>query len=134
MSGHRDINCGGPPTTYEWNEWEAKQRDPMEQRRVAAKPVKRRPPPLIPELTPEQIARHANALHSCVVLLVEALDRELWDARWTNRLMHAHTVSHSMLTHAAAWQPPSEAVAASDSPCSSGESDAAAGVGTPPPQ
>jgi len=125
----RGMNEGHPPTTREWNEFEAKQSDGLEERRAGGKPRTRRPPPKVPELTPEQIAHYATQIHSAVVLLVEALDRELWDARWTNRLMHAHTIAHSMLTHAAAWQPPQEAIAASDSATVPTESDAAAGVG-----
>lgn len=124
----RRINECRPPTTGEWNEFERRQPDDMEPRRVAYKPRPRRAPPIVPALTPEQVAHHASRLHEAVVLLVESLDREIWDARWTNRLMHAHTFAHSMLNHAAQWQPP-EAVAASDSPIVHGESDAAAGVG-----
>jgi hypothetical protein len=118
----RRINEHRPPTTHEWNEFERRQPDDMEPRRVASKPRPRRAPPVIPALTPEQVAHHAKHLHEAVVLLVESLDREVWDARWTNRLMHAHTFAHSMLDHAAQWTPP-EAVAASDSPTVHGDSD-----------
>lgn len=118
----RRINEGHPPSTGEWNEFEARQPDLVPQRRRASATRARRAPPPIPVLTPEQIAHHATQLHSAAVLMVEALDRELWDARWTNRLMQAHTIARSTLIHAGAWQPP-EAVAASDSPQADGESD-----------
>jgi hypothetical protein len=118
----RGINEGHPPSTGEWNEFEARQPDLVPQRRPAFRTQGRRVPPPIPVLTPEQIAHHATQLHAAALLMVEALDRELWDARWTNRLMQAHTIARSTLIHAGAWQPP-EAVAASDSPSDSGESD-----------
>ena len=117
------INERHPPSTGEWNEFERRQPDVVRQPRVARGPKASRAPTQLPALTPEQIAHHAAHLADAVTLLVEALDRELWDARWTNRLMQAHTIARSTLIHAAAWQPPPEAVAASDSPQADGESD-----------
>jgi hypothetical protein len=62
-------------------------------------------------LTQEQVQHHAKWLYTSVMLLVDALDREAWDGRWTNRLMHAHTFARNTLEDAAKWKEPSDAVA-----------------------
>jgi hypothetical protein len=62
-------------------------------------------------LTPEQVQHQAKWLYTSVMLLVDALDREAWDGRWTNRLMHAHTFARNTLDDAAKWKEPSDAVA-----------------------
>jgi hypothetical protein len=62
-------------------------------------------------LTQEQVQHHAKWLYATVMMLVDALDREAWDGRWTNRLMHAHTFAKNTLEDAAKYQEPTDAVA-----------------------
>ena len=88
----------------------------------------RRGPDPLPALTPEQIAHKAEHLYQSLTLLVEALDLEKWDARWTNRLMQAWLQARNVVKWSSKWTPP-EAVAASDSATVHAESDAVAGVG-----
>jgi len=101
------INEGGPPSTFEWQQHEARLDDLSPQRlRNVAKP-KGTPKPL-PDATPEQIVGTAKKLHKALMLCVEALDREAWDGRWGNRLMQAHTYGHAVLEAAAKWTQPEE--------------------------
>jgi hypothetical protein len=106
----RSINEGHPPTTAEWNEWELKQAGPARRSAVAPGTAKGVPDP-VPMLTPEQVQHQAKWLYTSVMLLVDALDREAWDGRWTNRLMHAHTFARNTLEDAAKYQEPTDAVA-----------------------
>ena len=106
----RSINDGHPPTTAEWNEWELKQTGPARRSPVAPETAKGVPNPL-PMLTQEQVQHHAKRLYTSVMLIVDALDREAWDGRWTNRLMHAHTFARNTLEDAAKYQEPTDAVA-----------------------
>lgn len=102
------INLGCPPTTHEWNEWEARQRDePGQQRRLRLPSIKGTPKAL-PELTVEQIAGRAIRLEQALRICIEALDLETWDARWGNRLMHAHTYGRNVIEEAALWIAPAE--------------------------
>lgn len=102
------INQGCPPTSHEYQEWEARQRDePGQQRRVRLPSIKGTPKPL-PELTVEQIAGRAIRLEKALRICIEALDREEWDGRWGNRLMHAHTYGRTALEEAATWTAPIE--------------------------
>ena len=106
----RSINEGHPPTTAEWNEWELKQAGPARRSAVAPGTAKGVPDP-VPMLTPEQVQHQAKWLYTSVMLLVDALDREAWDGRWTNRLMHAHTFARNTLDDAAKWKEPSDGMA-----------------------
>ena len=106
----RSINEGHPPTTAEWNEWELKQAGPARRSAVAPGTAKGVPDP-VPMLTPEQVQHQAKWLYTSVMLLVDALDREKWDGRWTNRLMHAHTFARNTLEDAAKWKDQTDAVA-----------------------
>jgi hypothetical protein len=101
------INEGCPPTTHEWNEYEARQEPLPGSNRVRVRLPKGTPAP-IPEATPEQIAGTATRLYIALRLCVEALDREPWDGRWGNRLMQAHTYGHGVLEAAAQWTQPEE--------------------------
>jgi hypothetical protein len=90
MSVDRRINDGHPPSTGEWNEFEARQPEVFERRsRAAPKPTGRRGPAPLPMLTDEQIVAHAKWIHARLVLLIDAFDDAPWDDRWTNRLMSA---------------------------------------------
>jgi hypothetical protein len=103
----RRINEGGPPTSFQWQQHEARLDDLSPKRlRSVAKP-KGTPKPL-PDATPEQIAGTATRIHKALMLCVEALDREPWDGRWGNRLMQAHTYGHAVLEAAATWTQPEE--------------------------
>ena len=82
----------------------------------------RRGPQPMPTLTEEQIAHKATWLYGRLRVLVAALDDEQWDGRWGNKLMSAWLSARRTIRDAATWTPP-EAVAASDSPSDSGESD-----------
>jgi len=106
----KSINDGGPPSTAEWNEWELKQAGPARRSPVAPGTAPGVPDPL-PMLTPEQVQHHAKRLYATVMMLVDALDREAWDERWTNRLMHAHTFARNTLDDAAKWKEPSDGMA-----------------------
>jgi hypothetical protein len=101
------INEGGPPTTFEWNQWEAKQEPLPGSDRLRMKLPTGKPTP-IPDATPEQIAGTATRLYKALRLCVEALDREPWDGRWGNRLMQAHTYGHAVLEYASQWTQPEE--------------------------
>jgi hypothetical protein len=101
------INEGGPPSTHEWNEWEARQEQLPGSDRLRIRLPKSTPKP-IPEATPEQIAGTATRLYKALRLCVEALDREPWDGRWGNRLMQAHTYGHTVLEYAAQWTQPEQ--------------------------
>lgn len=102
------INQGGPPTSHEWHEWEARQRDePGQQRRVRLPSIKGTPKPL-PPLTWQQIAGRAIRIERALRICIEALDLEEWDGRWGNRLMHAHTYGRTALEEAALWTAPVE--------------------------
>ena len=102
-----NINEGGPPTTHQWNEWEAKHQPLPGSDRLRMKLPPGKPAP-IPDATPEQIAGTATRLYKALRLCVEALDREPWDGRWGNRLMQAHSYGHSVLEDAAKWTQPEE--------------------------
>jgi hypothetical protein len=106
----RSINEGHPPTTAEWNEWELKQTGPARRSAVAPGTAPGVPDP-VPMLTQEQVQHQAKWLYTSVMLLVDALDREAWDGRWTNRLMHAHTFARNTLEDAAKWKEPSDGMA-----------------------
>ena len=101
------INEGGPPTTFEWNQWEAKQEPLPGSDRLQMKLPTGKPAP-IPDATPEQISGTAARLYKALRLCVEELDREPWDGRWGNRLMQAHTYGHSVLEYASQWTQPEE--------------------------
>ncbi len=101
------INEGGPPSTHEWNEWEARQEPLPGSDRLRVRLPKGQPPQ-IPDATPDQIAGTATRLYSALRLCVEALDREPWDGRWGNRLMQAHTYGHGVLEYAAQWTQPEQ--------------------------
>lgn len=101
------INEGSPPSTHEWNEWEARQEQLPGSDRLRMRLPKGTPKP-IPDATPEQIAGTATRLYKALRLCVEALDREPWDGRWGNRLMQAHTYGHAVLEAAATWTQPEE--------------------------
>ena len=101
------INEGGPPTTHEWNEYEARLRDEqpapsMHRHRVQGSGR----PKQLPELTPEQIAGCAARIEKALRMATEALDREVWDGRWGNRLMQAHTYGRTVLEEASTWTAP----------------------------
>ena len=86
----RRINEGHPPSTGEWNEFEARQGGIGPHRSRPAKGGgKRRQKPSLPMLTDEQIVAHAKWIHARLVLLIDAFDDAPWDDRWTNRLMSA---------------------------------------------
>ena len=101
------INEGGPPTTHQWNEWEAKHQPLPGSDRLRMKLPPGKPAP-IPDATPEQIAGTAARLYKALRLCVEALNREPWDGRWGNSLMQAHTYGHGVLEYAAQWTQPEE--------------------------
>ncbi len=109
---HRRINEGHPPSTGEWNEFEARQPEVFERRsRAAPKPTGRRGPAPLPMLTDEQIARKATWIHARLVLLIDALDGEEWDGRWTNKLMSAWLAARNTVEDAATWKEDTNAVA-----------------------
>jgi len=108
----RRINEGHPPSTGEWNEFEARQPEVFERRRRAApKPTGRRGPDPLPMLTDAQIARKATWIHARLVLLIDALDGEEWDGRWTSRLMSAWLAARNTVEDAATWKEDTDAVA-----------------------
>jgi|694.fasta_scaffold16907_26 hypothetical protein len=108
----RRINEGHPPSTGEWNEFEARQPEVFERRRRAApKPTGRRGPDPLPMLTDAQIARKATWIHARLVLLIDALDGEEWDGRWTNKLMSAWLAARNTVEDAATWKEDTNAVA-----------------------
>jgi hypothetical protein len=108
----RGINEGHPPSTGEWNEFEARQPEVFERRRRAApKPTGRRGPDPLPMLTDAQIARKAKWIHARLVLLIDALDGEEWDGRWTNKLMSAWLAARNTVEDAATWKEDTDAVA-----------------------
>jgi hypothetical protein len=108
----RRINEGHPPSTGEWNEFEARQPEVFERRRRAApKPTGRRGPDPLPMLTDAQIARKATWIHARLVLLIDALDGEEWDGRWTNKLMSAWLAARNTVEDAATWKEDTDAVA-----------------------
>ena len=101
------INLGCPPTTHEWNEWEARQEQlPGSDRLVVC--FGKGTPPDLPELTPEQIAGRAVFLEKALRRCMEALAREPWDERWTNRLMQAHDYGRKVIQEASTWTQPEE--------------------------
>ena len=100
----RGINEGHPPSTGEWNEWEARQPQVFDRRRAGSKPAARRGPDPLPMLTDEQVAGKAKWIHARLVLLIDALDAETWDGRWTNRLMSAWLAARNTLEDAATWK------------------------------
>ena len=94
------INLGCPPTSHEWNEWEAGQQQlPGADRLFVV--FGKGTPPALPELTPEQIAARAVRLEKALRRCMEALDREPWDGRWNNRLMDAHHYGRKVIEEAA---------------------------------
>ncbi len=101
------INDGSPPSTHEWNEWEARQ-EPLPGSDRLRVTLPKGQPPQIPDATPDQIAGTATRLYIALRLCVEALNREPWDGRWGNRLMQAHTYGHGVLEYAAQWTQPEE--------------------------
>ena len=101
------INEGGPPTTKDWNEHEARQEQLPGADRLFVRLGKGTPKPL-PELTPEQIAGNAVRLERGLRYCLEALGMEPWDGRWSNRLMHAHHFGRAVVLDAAQWTQPEE--------------------------
>ena len=101
------INLGCPPTTHEWNEWEARQEQLPGADRSCVMFGKGTPPDL-PELTPEQITGRADRLEKALRMCMEALAREPWDERWTNRLMQAHDYGRTVIQEASTWTQPEE--------------------------
>jgi len=102
------INSGGPPTSLEWHEFEARQSDqPGPPRRVRMVKGSGRPDPL-PQLTPEQISGTAARLYKSLQMLVEAFDVVAWDSRWTSRLNDAHSYARKVIEEASAWQKPAD--------------------------
>ena len=97
----RRIDEGHPPTTAEWNEFEARQGGvgPKRSRPPKGGGVRPCPPPL-PMLTDEQIAANAKWIYTRLVLLLDVLDRESWDGRWNNRLMAAWLSARRTLNEA----------------------------------
>lgn len=105
------INSGGPPTSREFHEFEARQSDqPGPTRRVRMVKGSGRPDPL-PQLTTDQIAANAHRLHKALQMLVEAFDVVAWDSRWTSRLNDAHSFSRKVIEEASAWQKPADVFA-----------------------
>ena len=95
----RGINERHPPSTREWNEFEAKQ----DQRRYSPPKggsTRRKREPL-PMLTDEQVAASAKWIYTDLVLLIDAFDAAPWDDRWTNRLMSALLSARNTLETAA---------------------------------
>jgi len=45
-------------------------------------------------------------LRSSLQLAADAMDREVWDGRWTNRMMQAHIVAKDTLAEVEAGNPP----------------------------
>ena len=101
------INEGGPPTTREWNEHEARQEQLPGADRLFVY-LGKGTPHALPELTPEQIAGRADRLEKALRMCMEALAREPWDERWTNRLMQAHDYGRKVITEASTWTQPEE--------------------------
>lgn len=100
--GGGTLNQGGPPTTFEFNEHERKQRDEIQPRRVVAGTQKRKQI-VLPTLTDEQIAARAKQIAKAMRMMVEAFSMEPLDARWSNRLMQAHAHALTVLEDAARW-------------------------------
>ena len=101
------INEGGPPTTRDWNEHEARFDD------LSPKVLRNRVTPRgkadpLPELTPEQVAGRAVRLEKALRRLVEAFDVVAWDSRWTSRLNDAHSYGRKVIEEASAWTQPEE--------------------------
>jgi hypothetical protein len=111
--GDRGLNEGGPPTTREYNEHERKQRDEIQPRAVRATKQQRKQI-VLPELTDAQIAARAKQIANAMRMMVEALSIEAWDARWSNRLMQAHTHALQVIEDAARWQEESLTVGSGD--------------------
>jgi hypothetical protein len=111
--GDRGLNEGGPPTTGEYNEHERKQRDEIQPRRVVATTQKRKQI-VVPTLTDEQVAARAKQIAKAMRMMIEALSLEPLDARWSNRLMQAHTHALQVMEDAARWQEESQTVGSGD--------------------
>jgi len=111
--GDRGLNEGGPPSTFEYNEQERKQDDDMYSRRVVATTQKRKQI-VLPTLTDAQIAARAKQIAKAMAMMVEALSIEAWDARWSNRLMQAHTHALQVIEDAARWKEESLTVGSGD--------------------
>ena len=101
------INLGAPPTTHEWNEYEARQEQlPGADRLFIC--FGKGTPPALPELTPEQITGRADRLEKALRMCMDALRMEPWDGRWSNRLMQAHDYGRKVITEASTWTQPEE--------------------------
>lgn len=122
----RGINEGHPPTTREWNEFEAR----LDKRPIRfisnGRPKKGREMLPLPAVTDEQAKANGPRLLS----VLSRLCREISARGLLEDLIIAHAWCGALkaIDDASEWTPP-EAVAASDSPIVHGESDAAAGVG-----
>ena len=101
------INLGCPPTTHEWNKWEARQEQLPGSDRLFVY-LGKGTPPALPELTPEQMVGRADRLEKALRMCMEALAREPWDGRWSNRLMQAHDYGRKVITEASTWTQPEE--------------------------
>jgi hypothetical protein len=111
--GDRGLNEGGPPSTFEYNEHERKQGDDMYSRRVVATTQKRKQI-VLPTLTDAQIAARAKQIAKAMRMMVEAFSMEPLDARWSNRLMQAHTHALQVMEDAARWQEEPQTVGSGD--------------------
>ncbi len=107
----RGINEGHPPTTGEWNEHEARQGEIGPQRSRPAKGGPRKGPTPLPLLTDEQIAHEAKWLYARLNVLIDALDAEKWDGRWTNKLMQAWLSARRTIKDASTWKDNTDGVA-----------------------
>jgi len=101
------INQGFPPTSFDWQQHEARLDDLSPKvLRNRVKPSGK-PAPL-PELTPEQVAGRAVSLEKALRRLVEAFDVVAWDSRWTSRLNDAHSYGRKVIEEASTWTQPEE--------------------------
>ena len=108
----RRINEHRPPTTHEWNEFERQQPDDFVRRLTAPKSAgPRRGPTPLPLLTDAQIAHEAKWIYTRLNVLIDALDAEKWDGRWTNKLMQAWLSARRTIKDASTLKEDTDAVA-----------------------
>jgi len=111
--GERGLNENHPPRTFEYNEAERKSREEIFPRRVSAA-TQQRKQIVLPTLTDAQIAARAKQIAKAMRMMVEAFSMEPLDARWSNRLMQAHTHALQVIEDAARWQEESQTVGSGD--------------------